>query len=86
MSRDHRGGATNSEVKRLMLDHAFGSADAVWFHVGPGNLWSRRAVEKLGARLDRVAQRGGRETACYRLGRQEFMAARSRIMEAAGKR
>ena len=86
MSRDHRGGATNSEVKRLMLDHAFGSADAVWFHVGPGNLWSRRAVEKLGARLDRVAQRGGRETACYRLGRQEFMAARSRIIEAAGKR
>lgn len=71
LSRDHWGGATNSEMKRLMLDHAFGWADAVWFHVGPGNLRSRRAVEKLGARLDRVALRGGRETVYYRLARRE---------------
>lgn len=73
LSRDFWGGAANTEMKRLMLDHAFGWAEAVWFHVGPQNFRSRRAVEKLGARLDRIALRGGRETVFYRLGRAEFL-------------
>ena len=47
--RSRWGGATNSELKQLMLDHAFSFADVVWFHVGEHNLRSRRAVEKLGA-------------------------------------
>jgi RimJ/RimL family protein N-acetyltransferase len=49
LTRDHWGGATNGELKRLMLDHAFGHVDAVLFQVGDRNLRSRRAVEKLGA-------------------------------------
>jgi len=44
----HWGDGTNAELKRLMLDHAFTFADAIWFHVGEQNLRSRRAVEKLG--------------------------------------
>jgi N-acetylmuramic acid 6-phosphate etherase len=47
------GSGANAELKQLMLDHAFRWADAVWFHVSPGNLRSQRALEKLGARRDR---------------------------------
>jgi RimJ/RimL family protein N-acetyltransferase len=51
------GGATNGEVKRLMLGHAFRFVDTVVFKIGPANLRSRRAVEKLGARA--VGERDG---------------------------
>ena len=47
------GGAANRELKALMLGHAFGFAQAVWFDVGVDNLRSRRAMEKLGATLAR---------------------------------
>ena len=43
------GGAANAEMKRLMLDHAFGFAQTAWFEVGRDNLRSRRAMEKIGA-------------------------------------
>lgn len=49
--RKHWGGPTNREVKDLMLRHAFGIVPRVVFRIGTGNLRSRRAVEKLGARL-----------------------------------
>jgi RimJ/RimL family protein N-acetyltransferase len=49
LARSHWGGAYNSEMKRLMLDHAFGAVEAVLFRVHERNLRSRRAVEKLGA-------------------------------------
>ena len=45
------GGTANAELKRLMLDHAFGFASEVRFEVGRDNLRSRRAMEKLGAEL-----------------------------------
>ena len=50
------GGPANAEMKRLMIDHAFGFARTVWFEVGRDNLRSRRAMEKIGATLagDRV--------------------------------
>ncbi|HEU4656092.1 MAG TPA: GNAT family N-acetyltransferase [Capillimicrobium sp.] len=49
LARSHWGGPANRELKRLMLDHAFGCVDVVVFRVGAGNRRSRRAVEKLGA-------------------------------------
>ena len=49
LARDLWGGEANGELKRLMLDHAFGFVDRVVFCVHPENLRSRRAVEKLGA-------------------------------------
>ena len=49
--RAHWGGATNRELKRLMLDHAFASVQTVVFRVGVDNRRSQRAVEKLGAVL-----------------------------------
>lgn len=48
ITRDHWGGATNGEVKRLMLDHAFTFAQTVIFWVGETNWRSQRAVEKIG--------------------------------------
>lgn len=50
LARSHWGGATNRELKELMLAHAFASAERVVFVVGPRNLRSQRALEKLGAR------------------------------------
>ncbi len=50
LARQYWGGRYNGEMKRLMLDHAFGFVDRVLFLVGPHNLRSQRAVEKLGAR------------------------------------
>lgn len=67
----HWGGATNSELKALMLEHAFKTASTVWFHIGRDNLRSRRAVEKLGARWshEQVSEEAGRTqmTVHYRL-------------------
>jgi RimJ/RimL family protein N-acetyltransferase len=36
-------------MKRLMLDHAFRFVDNVVFIVGPTNLRSQKALEKIGA-------------------------------------
>lgn len=49
IARDCWGGACNGELKTLMLAHAATFADTVWFHVGPDNHRSRRAMEKIGA-------------------------------------
>jgi len=44
------GGATNREMKDLMLAHAFEAVDVIWFHIAPGNLRSQKGTEKIGAR------------------------------------
>lgn len=51
LSRARWGGPWNGEMKRLMLDHAFGSVQRVSFHVHEANMRSQKAVEKLGATL-----------------------------------
>jgi len=49
LARSHWGGTYNGEMKQLMLRHAFRFVDRVIFRVGPHNLRSQRAVEKIGA-------------------------------------
>lgn len=51
LSREYWGGRFNREMKRLMLNHAFGFAERVIFQIGEMNLRSRRAIEKIGARF-----------------------------------
>lgn len=51
LAREYWGGATNGEMKRLMLEHAFREVPEVHFRVAERNLRSRRAVEKLGAEV-----------------------------------
>lgn len=76
--RSRWGGSTNTELKQLMLSHAFGFADVVWFHVGEQNLRSRRAVEKLGAvytHTETTSPTGvARATVFYRLEKATWLA------------
>ena len=48
LARSHWGGIYNREMKRLMLRHAFRFVNSVIFLVGPQNLRSQKAVEKMG--------------------------------------
>ena len=48
LARAYWGGRYNREMKRLMLDHAFRFVDTVVFLVGPKNLRSQKAMEKIG--------------------------------------
>ncbi len=58
LARSHWGGRYNHEMKRLMLAHALASVAEVRFLVGETNTRSRRALEKIGARLtDRREER-----------------------------
>jgi RimJ/RimL family protein N-acetyltransferase len=51
LARAYWGGRYNGEMKRLMLRHAFRFVRRVVFLVGPENLRSQRAVERIGAVL-----------------------------------
>ncbi|HEX8527726.1 GNAT family N-acetyltransferase [Allosphingosinicella sp.] len=77
LARGHWGGATNRELKRLMLSHAFAEVATVMFRVGEDNLRSRRALEKIGARLTartQLATVAGREVVhvVYAMERGDF--------------
>jgi N-acetyltransferase len=48
LARSHWGGLYNGEMKRLMLQHAFRFVDRVVLLIGPQNLRSQRAAEKIG--------------------------------------
>ena len=68
LARRYWGGLYNGELKRLMLDHAFGFVDRVVFLVGPRNIRSQRAVEKIGGR--RIGSRfdeTGRESVIFEI-------------------
>ncbi len=57
LARSHWGGIYNREMKQLMLRHAFQFVNSVIFLVGPQNLRSQRAMEKIGGTfLDTFAQ------------------------------
>jgi len=60
LSRPYWGGATNFELKSLMLNYAFKYVERALFEIAVGNLRSRRAIEKLGARLTAEPSNEGR--------------------------
>jgi RimJ/RimL family protein N-acetyltransferase len=71
--RSHWGGRFNGEMKRLMLRHAFRFVESVLFIVGPQNLRSQRAVEKIGGVRDGSrADDDGRENFLYRINASTF--------------
>ena len=59
------GKGHNTEQKKLMLTHAFQAVDEVHFYIGENNLRSRRAIEKIGARLLKIIERKPLEGATY---------------------
>jgi RimJ/RimL family protein N-acetyltransferase len=68
LSRSHWGGLYNQEMKQLMLGHAFRFVKSVIFLVGPENLRSQRAVEKIGAvRVGSRLDASGRNSFVYQI-------------------
>jgi RimJ/RimL family protein N-acetyltransferase len=57
LGRPWWGGLHNGEMKRLMLTHAFRFVDRVILRIGETNARSRRAAEKIGAKLQ-IGRRG----------------------------
>lgn len=47
--KERWGGATNRQIKHLMLEHAFQKFRTVFFHIAPTNIRSQKATMKLGA-------------------------------------
>ena len=68
LARSHWGGVYNGEMKQLMLRHAFRFVNSVIFLVGPQNLRSQRAVEKIGGvRVGSRPDAGGRTSFIYQI-------------------
>jgi RimJ/RimL family protein N-acetyltransferase len=68
LARTHWGGAYNGEMKKLMLRHAFQFVNSVIFLVGPQNLRSQRALEKIGGvRVGSRPDGGGRYSFVYQI-------------------
>lgn len=68
LARSHWGGRYNGETKALMLAHAFRFADGAIFVIGPDNMRSRRAVEKVGGALaGHRRDDTGRQSVVYRI-------------------
>ena len=73
LARSHWGGVHNREMKQLMLRHAFQFVNAVIFRVGPQNLRSQKAMEKIGGVREGSSRDGsGRESIVYRITASAF--------------
>ena len=68
LARSYWGGSFNREMKQLMLRHAFRFVGSVVFLVGPHNVRSQRAMEKIGGvRAGSRVDSSGRESFVYRI-------------------
>jgi N-acetyltransferase len=68
LARSHWGGLYNREMKQLMLRHAFRFVKSVIFLVGPRNVRSQRAMEKIGGVCEGSRRDGGgRDSLVYRM-------------------
>ena len=68
LARSHWGGVYNKEMKQLMLRHAFQFVRSVVFLVGPLNIRSQRAMEKIGGvRVGTRRDDTGRESVVFQI-------------------
>lgn len=75
LARSHWGGLYNREMKHLMLRHAFRFVDTVVFLIGPNNIRSQRAIEKIGAvRIEPRKNGQGRDSVAYKITAKIFAA------------
>jgi len=73
LARSHWGGMYNGQMKQLMLQHAFRFVNCVVFLIGPQNLRSQRAVEKIGAvRVGSRPDAEGRDSYVYQITASTF--------------
>ncbi|HTO75102.1 MAG TPA: GNAT family N-acetyltransferase [Thermoanaerobaculia bacterium] len=70
LARAYWGGRYNGEMKRLMVEHAFRWVNRVIFIIGPDNLRSQRAIEKVGGvRTGTTVDAAGRTKFVYEVKR-----------------
>jgi len=68
LARSHWGGIYNREMKRLMMAHAFRFVDNAVFLVGPQNMRSQKAMEKIGGvRVEGRTDARSQENLVYRI-------------------
>jgi N-acetyltransferase len=68
LARAYWGGMYNREMKKLMLRHAFRFVNSVLFLVGPQNVRSQRAMEKIGGvRVGSRLDSGARDSLVYQI-------------------
>src|SRR5437868_12095956 len=73
LARSHWGGIYNREMKQLMLRHAFQFVNNVVFLIGPQNLRSQRAIEKIGGvRVGSRPDTTGRDSLVYQITASAF--------------
>jgi len=73
LARSHWGGMYNGQMKELMLRHAFRFVNCVVFLVGPQNLRSQRAVERIGGvRVGSRPDAEGRDSYVYQITASAF--------------
>ena len=73
LARSHWGGSYNREMKQLMLRHALQFVNSVVFLVGPQNMRSRRAMEKIGGvHAGSRRDANGRDSLVYQITRATF--------------
>jgi RimJ/RimL family protein N-acetyltransferase len=85
LARSHWGGMYNREMKQLMLRHAFRTVNSVIFLVGPQNVRSQRAIEKIGGvRVGSRSDGSGRDSFVYQITAQTPVA--SGVDDGGGRR
>ena len=73
LARSHWGGSYNKDMKDLMLRHAFRFVSCVVFRIGPRNIRSQRASEKIGGvRAGSRLNGSGLLSYVYRITSEEF--------------
>lgn len=86
IGREFHGTGLNRAMKDLLLDYAFNAMDfeKVEFRIDERNLASRKAVEKLGAKLEGILRKNvyledgfKRNTCCYGILRDEWHSAKN---------
>lgn len=75
LKTDYWGGQFNRELKTLMLNHAFRFVESVTFEIGTNNLRSRKAIEKIGARILRTEDLDDNPHVVYEISRKVFFEA-----------
>ena len=67
LARKYWGGRYNGEMKRLLLEHAFKFVGRVVLLIGPDNVRSQRAAEKIGAVRAGSRMADGRESLVFEI-------------------
>lgn len=74
LARQYWGGIYNEEMKGLMIAHAFKYVSKIIFLVGPNNLRSIKAVEKIGGKITgRRIDGSGTESLEYSIAESDWL-------------